>query len=168
VRIREEDTNKTTFRTRYDHYEFVVVPFVLKNAPDNFVCIMNGVFLDYFEKIVIIFLDDILIYSKIEEDHEKYLWMVIRVMRENQLYANISKCTFYQTQIHYLGHVVSEEGIAMDTENIEAIKSCLAPNNVLEVRSFMGLAGCYRRFIESFSKVENPITSLQNKGTKFE
>jgi hypothetical protein len=168
VRIREEDTNKTTFRTRYGHYEFVVVPFGLTNAPTTFMCLMNGVFRDYLDKFIIVFLDDILIYSKTEEEHEKHLRMVLQVLREHQLYAKLRKCTFYQRKIHYLGHIISEEGIVVDPEKIEAIKSWPVPKNVSEVRSFMGLVGYYRRFIEGFSKVTHPITSLQKKGTKFE
>jgi hypothetical protein len=147
VRIKEEDTRKTTFRTRYGHYEFVVVPFGLTNAPTTFMCLMNGVFRDFLDKFVIVFLDDILIYSKTEEEHEKHLRMVLQVLREHQLYAKLSKCTFYQKKIHYLGHIVSEDGIAVDPENIEAIKSWPAPTNISEVRSFMGLVGYYRRFI---------------------
>jgi hypothetical protein len=126
VRIKEEDTSKTTFQTRYGHYEFVVVPFGLTNAPTTFMCLMNGVFIDFLDKFVIVFLDDILIYSKTEEEHEMHLRMVLQVLREHQLYAKLSKCTFYQNQIHYLGHIVSEDGIAVDSENIEAIKSWYA------------------------------------------
>jgi hypothetical protein len=108
VRIREEDTSKKTFQTRYGHYEFVVVPFGLTNAPTTFMCLMNGVFRDYLDKFVIVFLDDILIYSKTEEEHEQHLRMVLQVLREHQLYAKLSKCTFYQKKIHYLGHIVSK------------------------------------------------------------
>jgi hypothetical protein len=130
VRIREEDTSKITFQTRYGHYEFVVVPFGLTNAPATFMCLMNGVFRDYLDKFVIVFLDDILIYSKIEEEHEQHLRMVLHVLREHQLYAKLSKCTFYQKKIHYLGHIVSEDGIAVDLKKIEAIKSWLVPTNI--------------------------------------
>jgi hypothetical protein len=96
VRIKEEDINKTTFRMRYGHYEFTVVPFGLSNAPVVFMCLMNGVFINYLDKFVIVFLDDILIYSKYEEEHEKHLRMVLQVLREHQLYAKLRKCSFYQ------------------------------------------------------------------------
>jgi hypothetical protein len=109
VRIKEEDINKTTFRMRYGHYEFTVVPFGLSNAPVVFMCLMNGVFINYLDKFVIVFLDDILIYSKFEEEHEKHLRMVLQVLREHQLYAKLSKCSFYQGQIHYLGHIISRK-----------------------------------------------------------
>jgi hypothetical protein len=168
VRIKDEDINKTSFRTRYRHYEFRVVSFGLSNAPHVFMCLMDGVFREYLDKFVIVFLDDILIYSKSEEEHEKHLKMVLQVLREHQLYAKLSKCSFYQNQIHYLGHIIFEEGITMDLENIEAIRGWSAPKNVTEVGSFMGLAGYYKRFIAGFSKIAHPITSLQKKGVKFQ
>jgi hypothetical protein len=116
VRIKDEEINNTTFRTRYVHYEFTVVPFGLTNAPTIFMCLMNGVFRDYLDTFVIVFLDDILVYSKSEEEHEKHLRMVLQVLREHQLYAKLRKCSFYQRQIHYLGHIISEEGIVVDPE----------------------------------------------------
>jgi hypothetical protein len=114
MRINEEDISKTTFRTRYGHYEFTMVSFGLSNTPAVFMCLMNGVLRDYLDKFVIVFLDDILVYSKLEEEHEKHLRMVLQVLREHQLYAKLSKCSFYQRQIHYLGHIISEEGIVVD------------------------------------------------------
>jgi hypothetical protein len=168
VRIKEEDINKTTFRTRYGHYEFTVVPFGLSNAPTIFMCLMNGVFREYLDKFVIVFLDDILVYSKSEEEHEKHLRMVLQVLREHKLYAKLSKCIFYQKKIHYLGHIISAAGIEVDPEKIEAIRGWPTPKNVTEVRSFMGLVGYYRRFIKGFSRIASPITSLQKKGVKFE
>jgi hypothetical protein len=107
VRIKEEDINKTTFRTRYGHYEFVVVPFLLISAPSVFMCLMNDIFRNYLDKFVIVFLDDILIYSKSEEEHENHLKLVLQVLREHQIYAKLSKFSFYQKHIHYLGHIVS-------------------------------------------------------------
>jgi hypothetical protein len=168
VRIKEEDINKTAFRTRYGHYVFRVVPFGLSNAPPVFMCLMNSVFREYLDKFVIVFLDDILVYSKSEEDHEHHLRMVLQVLREHQLYSKLSKCSFYQNIIHYLGHIISEEGITMDPEKIETIKGWTTPKNVTEVRSFMGLVGYYKRFIVGFSRITHPITSSQRKGKKFQ
>ena len=144
------------------------MPFGLSNAPTVFMCLMNGVFREYLDKFVIVFLDDILVYSKSEEEHEHHLRMVLQVLREHQLYAKLSKCSFYQNRIHYLGHIISEEGIAVDPENIEATKGWIAPKNVTEVRSFMGLASYYKRSIAGFSRIAHPITSLQRKGKKFQ
>jgi hypothetical protein len=130
VRIKDEDISNTTFRTRYSHYEFTVVSFGLSNAPVVFMCLMNGVFRNYLEKFVIVFLDDLLVYSKSEEEHEQHLRMVLQVLREHQLYAKLSKCSFYQRQIHYLGHIISEEGIVVDPEKVEAIQEWSVPRNV--------------------------------------
>jgi hypothetical protein len=124
-----------------------MVPFGLSNAPAVFMCLMNGVFMEYLDRFVIVFLDDILVYSMSEEEHEHYLKMVLQVLRENQLYAKLSKCSFDQNKIHYLGHIISKDGIEVDPEKIEAIIEWSAPKNVTEVRSFMGLASYYRRFI---------------------
>jgi hypothetical protein len=108
---------------------------------------MNGVLREYLDKFVIVFWDDILVYSKSKEEHEHHLKMVLQVLREHQLYAKLSKCSFYRKQIPYLGHIISKDGIAVDPEKIEAIREWLAPKNITEVKSFMGLAGYYRRFI---------------------
>jgi hypothetical protein len=159
--------HKTTFRTRYGHYEFVVVPFGLTNAPTTFMCLMNSILNKYLDKFVLVFIDDILIYSKTKEEHEEHLILVLQVLREHQLYAKYNKCDFFQKQIQYLGHVISEDGVAVDPEKIKAIMDWPTPRNVSEVRSFMGLAGYYRRFIKGFSKISHPITSLQRKGVKF-
>jgi hypothetical protein len=168
VIIKDEDISKTTFRTRYGHYEFTVVPFGLSNTPIVFMCLMNGVFRDYLDKLVIVFLDDILVYSKSEEEHEQHLRMVLQVFREHQLYAKLRKCLFYQRQIHYFGHIISEEGIVVDPEKVEAIIKWSELRNVAEVKSFMGLVGYYIRFIVGFSKIAHPITSLQRKEEKFQ
>jgi hypothetical protein len=167
IRIKDEYISKTAFKTRYGHYEFTVVSFGLSKAPVVFMCLMNGVFRDYLDKFVIVFMDEILVYSKSKEEHEQHLRMVLQVLREHQLYAKLSKCSFYQRHIHYLGHIISEEGIIVDPEKVESIREWSAPRNVAEVRSFMGLTGYYRRFIVGFSKIAHPITSLQRKGKQF-
>ena len=125
-----------------------MVPFGSSTAPSVFMCLMNCVFREYLDKFVIVFLDDILVYSKLQEEHEKNMRMVLQVLREHQLYAKLRKCSFYQKQIHYLGHIISKDGIAVDPEKIKAIREWSAPKNVIEVKSFMGLVGYYMRFIE--------------------
>eukprot|EP00253_Pinus_taeda_P026738 PITA_26738 len=141
IRIKDEDIAKTTFRTRYGHYEFVVLPFGLTNAPTTFMCLMN--------------------------EHHEHLRIVLQTLREHQLYAKFSKCDFFKEEIQYLGHVITKDGIAVDPEKIKAIMEWPVPKDVADVRSFMGLAGYYRRFVEGFSKVAFPITSLQKKGKLF-
>ena len=113
--------------------------------------LMNGVFCEYLEKFVQVFTDDILIYSRMIEEHEENLFLVLQCLRESKLYVKLSKCSFYQLRIHYLGHVISDEGIVVDQVKLEAIMECLVPTNLPEVRRFMGLAGYYRRFKEGFS-----------------
>jgi hypothetical protein len=137
------------------------VPFGQSNSPVVFMCLMNGVFREYLDKFVIVLLDDIHIYSRIKEVHEQHLRMLLQVSRECKLYAKISRCIFYQKKIHYLGHIISIDGIIVDSEKIEAIRGWPMPKNVTRVRSFMGLVGYCRRFIKGFSKIAIPITSLQ-------
>ena len=138
------------------------------NAPIVFMCLMNVVFIEYLDKFVIVFLDDILVYYKSWEENEKHLRMVLQVLREHRLYTKLSKCIFYQKKIHYSRHIISVTGITMDPEKIEVIRGWSTQKNVREVRSFMGLVGYYRRFIKGFSKIASPITSLQKNGLKFE
>eukprot|EP00253_Pinus_taeda_P010363 PITA_10363 len=168
IRIKDEDIAKTAFRTRYGHYEFVVLPFGLTNAPATFMCLMNGIFHPYLDQFVLIFIDDILIYSRNIEEHCEHLRIVLQTLRKHQLYAKFSKCDFFKEEIQYLGHVISKEGIAVDPEKIKAILDWPTPKDVTDVRSFMGLAGYYRRFVAGFSKVAFPITSLQKKGKLFQ
>ena len=168
VCIKEEDINKITFMTRYGHYEFVVVPFGLVNAPATFMCLMNSVLPFSLDKFIIVFIDDILVYSKNEEEHAEHLATVLRLLTEHQLYAKLSIYSFFQEKVHYLGHVVSKEGITVDPDKIRAIMEWASLRNVDEVRSFMVLAGYYRRFIRNFLQSAYPITSLQKKGKKFE
>eukprot|EP00253_Pinus_taeda_P011178 PITA_11178 len=168
IRIKEEDIAKTTFRTRYGHYEFVVLPFGLTNAPATFMCLMNSIFHQYLDRFVLIFIDDILVYSRTVEEHQEHLRKVLQTLREHQLYAKFSKCDFFKEEIQYLGHVISKEGIAVDPEKIKAIMDWPVPKDVADIRSFMGLAGYYRRFVEGFSRVAFPITSLQKKGKAFQ
>jgi hypothetical protein len=167
VRIKGEDIHKTSFRTRYGNYEFVLVPFGLTNAPATFMCLMNNVLSKFLDKFKLVFIDDRLIYSKNREEHEEHLRLVLQVLREHQLYAKLNKCDFFQKQIHYLGHVLSEEGVAIDPDKIMSIMEWPTPKDVSNIRSFMGLTGYYRRFIKDFSKIGCPITALQKKGTKF-
>jgi hypothetical protein len=121
----------------------------------------------FLDKCVLVFIDDILIYSKNREEHEEHIRLVLQVLRKHQLYAKFNKCEFFHKQIHYLGHVLSEEGVAVDPDKIRSIMEWPTPKDVSDIRYFMGLEGYYRIFIKGFSKIGCPITALQKKGTKF-
>ena len=168
VRIADEDIPKTAFRTRYGHFEFLVMPFGLTNAPATFMHLMQQMFRKYLDESVIVFLDDVLIYSKSKEEHQKHVRTVLQTLRENQLYAKLSKCDFFKKEISFLGHVVNRDGIKMEQTKVDAVKQWPQPENVHEVRSFLGLAGYYRRFVKDFSKIAAPLTNLLHKNRKFE
>ncbi|KAL0534055.1 hypothetical protein IC582_028332 [Cucumis melo] len=167
LRIKDEDVPKTAFRSRYGHYEFIVMSFGLTNAPAVFMDLMNRVFREFLDTFVIVFIDDILIYSKTEAEHEEHLRMVLQTLRDNKLYAKFSKCEFWLKQVSFLGHVVSKAGVSVDPAKIEAVTGWTRPSTVSEVRSFLGLAGYYRRFVENFSRIATPLTQLTRKGVPF-
>ena len=168
LRVRENDVSKTAFRTRYGHYEFLVMPFGLTNAPAAFMDLMNKVFSPYIDKFVIVFIDDILVYSGNQEEHAEHLRTVLQILRECQLYTKFSKCQFWLDKVAFFGHVISTEGISVDPQKIEAIMNWKSPTNVSEVCSFLGLAGYYRKFVEGFLKIATPLTNLLKKDQKFE
>ncbi|KAL4026089.1 hypothetical protein IC575_014513 [Cucumis melo] len=167
LRIRDSDIPKTAFHSRYGHYEFIVMSFGLTNAPAVFMDLMNRVFKDFLDSFIIVFIDDILIYSKTEAEHEEHLYQVLETLRANKLYAKFSKCEFWLKKVTFLGHVVSSEGVSVDPTKIEAVTNWPRPSTVSEIRSFLGLAGYYRRFMEDFSRIASPLTQLTRKGTPF-
>nr|CAH67149.1 OSIGBa0122F23.6 [Oryza sativa] len=167
LRIREEDIPKTAFTTRYGLFECTVMSFGLTNAPAFFMNLMNKVFMEYLDKFVVVFIDDILIYSKTKEEHEEHLRLALEKLREHQLYAKFSKCEFWLSEVKFLGHVISSGGVAVDPSNVESVLSWKQPKTVSEIRSFLGLAGYYRRFIENFSKIARPMTRLLQKEVKY-
>ncbi|KAK8942884.1 hypothetical protein KSP39_PZI008966 [Platanthera zijinensis] len=167
MRIKEEDIYKTAFSTRYEHFEFVVMPFGLTNAPAVFMDLMNRVFKEYLDKFVIVFIDDILIYSKGKEEHAEHLKIVLQTLKNQALYAKFSKCDFWLNEISFLGHVVTEQGLSVDPIKVEAIMNWPRPTTVTEIRSFLGLAGYYRKFVKNFSAVALPLTKLTRKNVPF-
>ncbi|KAJ0556179.1 putative nucleotidyltransferase, Ribonuclease H [Helianthus annuus] len=167
LRIQEEDIPKTAFRTRYGHYEFVVMPFGLTNAPAVFMFLINRVCKPFLDRFIIVFIDDILVYSKSKAEHAQHLRLVLELLQGNRLYAKFSKCEFWLEEVQFLGHIVNSQGIHVDPVKIEAVKSWVTPKNPSEARSFLGLAGYYLRFIEGFSKIDVPLTALTYKDKPF-
>ena len=151
-----------------DLIEFLVMPFGLTNAPTAFMDLMNRVFRPYVDQFVVVFLDDILIYSKDRESHETHFRVVLETLRQEQLYVKLSECEFWLNEVSFLGHVVSKEGIRVDPKKIEVVVEWKPPRNVTEVRSFLGLTGYYKRFVKGFSMTAAPMTRLLQKNVKYE
>ncbi|GJV38502.1 putative reverse transcriptase domain-containing protein [Tanacetum coccineum] len=168
LRVQEEDVPKTAFRTRYGHYEFQVMPFGLTNAPAVFMDLMNRVYKLYLNKFVIVFIDDILIYSKDEKEHEEHLRQILELLKKEELYAKFSKCKFWIPKVQFLGHVIDCHGIHVDPAKIESIKDWASPKSPTEIHQFLGLVGYYKRFIEGFSKIAKSMTKLTQKSVKFD
>ncbi|KAK8987271.1 hypothetical protein V6N11_027027 [Hibiscus sabdariffa] len=167
LKVKDSNVAKTAICTRYGHYEFLVMTFGLTNAPAAFMDMMNRVLRPYLDQFVVVFIDDILIYSRSEAEHVEHLRIVLQTLRDHRLYAKLSKCEFWLKKITFLGHVVSAEGIQVDPGKIEAIVSWKQLKNVSEIRSFLDLAGYYRRFVEGFSIIAAPLTKLLKKDVPF-
>jgi len=158
---------KTAFTTRYGLYEYTVMSFGLTNAPAYFMYMMNKVFMEYLDKFVVVFIDDILVFSKTKEEHAEHLRLVLQKLREHKLYAKGSKCEFWLEEVSFLGHVVSNGGIAVDPSKVKDVLNWKPPTYVSENRSFLGLAGYYHRFIEGLSKLAKPMTAQLEKSARF-
>jgi hypothetical protein len=167
LKIQNLDIPKMAFITRYGLYEYTIMSFGLTNAPAYFMYLMNKVFMEYLDKFVVVFIDDILVFSKNEEEHAEHLRLVLQKLREHKLYAKRSKCEFWLKEVSFLVHVVSNGGISVDPSKVRDVLNWKPPTNVGEIRSFLGLAGYYRRFIEGFSKLAKPMTALLKKNARF-
>jgi hypothetical protein len=168
LKIRESDIPKTAFRTRYGLYEYTVMSFGVTNAPAYFMYLMNKVFMEYLDKFFVVFIDDIRIFSRMMEEFEEHLRLVLEKLRSNQLYAKFSKCEFWLTEVAFLGHVIFAGGVSVDPGKVKDVLNWMPPTTTSEIWSFLGLAGYYRRFIKDFSKIAKPMTKLLEKNKAFE
>nr|GEW92596.1 reverse transcriptase domain-containing protein [Tanacetum cinerariifolium] len=167
LRVRDEDIPKTAFRTRYGHYKFQVMSFGLTNAPTVFMDLMNCVCKPYLDKFVIVFIDDILIYSHNKEEHANHLKIILELLIKEKLYAKFSKCDFWISIEQFLRHLIDSQGLHVDPAKIEAVKSWASPTTPTEIRQFLGLAGYYRRFIKDFLNISKSLTKLTQKNKKY-
>ncbi|GJZ13764.1 putative reverse transcriptase domain-containing protein [Tanacetum coccineum] len=167
LRVRDEDIPKTAFRTIYEHYELQVMPFGLTNAPVVFMDLMNRVCKPYLDKFVIVFIDDILIYSRNKEEHANHLRIILELLKKEKLYAKFSKCDFWICIVQFLGHLIDSQGLHVDPTKIEAVKNWTSPTTPTEIRQFLGLVGYYQRFIKDFSKIAKSLTELTQKNKKY-
>jgi hypothetical protein len=168
LKIWHEDVSKTAFVTRYGQHEFTVMPFGLTNALAYFINLMNKVFMEELDKLVVVFINDILVYSQSIEEHGQHLRIVLGKLWDHQLYTKFSKCEFWLQKVSFLGHILTTERVVVDPEKVTAVTNWKRPTSVMEIQSFLGLAGYYRRFIEGFSKITRPMTTLLQKDKKYE
>jgi hypothetical protein len=167
IKIHPEDAPKAAFSIRYGLYEYLVMSFGLTNATTHFMYLTNSVFMLELDKFVVVFIDDILVYSKNEEEHEQHLRIILQWLRDHQLYAKFSKCAFWLKEVPFLGHVISDEGIAVHPSKVQQVLDWKSSRSLMQIRSFLGLAGYYHRFIPNFSKIAKPMTKLLEKEAKF-
>jgi hypothetical protein len=163
IRIHPDDVPKTAFRTRYGHFEFLVLPFGLTNAPATFMHLMHQIFRPFLDSFVLVFLDDILIFSRTAAEHEQHVKQVLELLRKHRLHAKQSKCELFRDRVEFLGHMVDGDGLRMMSDKVRAVREWPVPQSVEEVRSFLGTVGYYRKFIHMFSDVAAPITELLQK-----
>jgi hypothetical protein len=167
IKIREEDIPKTAFSTRYGLYEYLVMSFGLTNAPAHFMYLMNSFFMEELDKFVVVFIDDILVFSKSRKEHEEHLRIVLQRLHDHQLYAKFSMYEFWLTEVQFLGHMISSEGISVDPSKVREVLDWKPARTVHQVPSIQGLGGYYRRFIPNFSKIGKLIMDLLKKEEKF-
>ena len=168
IRMRDTDIPKTCIRTRYGSFEFLVMPFGLTNAPSTFQAVMNDVFREYLDDFVMVYIDDILIFSRTEEDHFRHVKLILTRLRQHKLFAKLSKCEFNRASLPFLGHVVGQNGVEMQQSKVQALAAWPRLTTVTEVQSFLGLANYYRRFIRDFARISAPLSELTKKGVPFE
>jgi len=167
IRMKLGNEWKTAFKTKFGLYEWLVMPFGLTNASSTFMRLMNEVLHSFIGKFVVVYFDDILIYSKSLDEHIEYLRAIFGALREARLFANLEKCTFCTDRVVFLGYVVTPQGIEVDEAKIEAIKSWPIPATLTQLWTFLGLVGFYRCFVRDFSTIAAPLNDLMKKGVPF-
>jgi hypothetical protein len=167
IRIKEGDEYKTAFQTHHSHFEYRVMPFGLTGAPTTFQSFMNRLLAPMLRKCVVVFIDDVLVYSATLEDHVRHLTQVFELLSQQKLHLKQSKCLFAQEKLEFLGHIVSAAGITTDPKKVEVIQNWPIPKSTKDVRSFLGMAGYYRKFVAHFGIISRPLTTLLEKDTIF-
>jgi len=164
VRVSPPDIPKTAFRTHNGHYEYLVMPFGLCNAPSTFQAIMNSIFHPHLSKFILVFFDDILVYSNTWEQHLEHVQQTLSILRQHQFFVKRSKCAFGQQELEYLGHIVTNHGVKVDARKVEAMVAWPRPTNISALRGFLGLTGYYRKFVSQYGVLARPLTNLLKKG----
>ncbi|MBW0515642.1 hypothetical protein O181_055357 [Austropuccinia psidii MF-1] len=167
LRIKEGDESLTAFKTKYGSYEYLVMPFGLTNAPASLQNTVNDIFADFLDIFVVVYLDDIMVFSSSEEEHVKHVASVLQRLRDNNLFSKASKCVFHASSVEYLGYVVSSDGLKMDSSKVQKILNWSQPKNIKALQSFLGFANFYCRFIKDYSKKITPLTSLLKKDSPY-
>jgi hypothetical protein len=167
IRVADGEQHKTAFQTHHGLFEFLVMPFGLTNAPASFQSLMNHVFEDLLRKCVLVFVDDILVYSASFSEHITHLRAVLNLLQQHQLFVKASKCSFAQQELDYLGHIIGKHGVATDQSKVAAVSAWPIPQTVKALRGFLGLTGYYRKFIQHYGILARPLTQLLKKGTLF-
>jgi hypothetical protein len=164
IRMHPDDIAEAAFNTHQGHFEYIVMPFGLSNALATFQSLMNQLLQPFLRKFALVFFDDILIYNKTMEEHCQHVQQILQTLRKHKLFAKLSKCTFGQQQIEYLGDIISAQGVSTDPTKIQAVQDCPVPKSITELRAFLGLAGYYRRFIRDYGKICQPLFEALKKG----
>ena len=167
IRLVPQDEHKTAFKTHLGLYEFRVMPFGLTNAPATFQSAMNSIFASMIRKCVLVFMDDILIYSPTLQSHQEHLAQVCTILQKHQLSIKKSKCSFAQQRLEYLGHIISDKGVATDPSKVQAVQQWPTPRNAKDVRRILGMTGYYRKFIQHYSLISRVLSDLLKKDTQF-